>query len=246
MEPDVAKKSTTKSVPQAKAGKTTKAKAPVKAAAPIARSAARSEKGREKKASAPAPAKKDAATDTVVAAVAPKSVKPGAKPAKSAKSKSRDVPKNLGNRAAPTSSDAPVLETISEEELRKVKTGLTKRDLDHYRKLLREKRSEILGDVESLKTDALDNAAGGNLSNMPLHMADVGSDSYEQEFTLGLMESERKLLNEIHEALKRIDKGVFGVCLTRGTPINRARLDIKPWASHCIEVERELERHYRR
>lgn len=223
----MAKKSTTKTVTQSKSGKpaaSAKAKAPQPAVV----------KGREKKAAAPVAAKHENKEKKAEAV------------ARKGKSKPANAPKNLGNRAAPTSVDAPVLEMISEEELRKVKTGLTKRDLDFYRKLLREKRAEILGDVESLKTDALDNAAGGNLSNMPLHMADVGSDSYEQEFTLGLMESERKLLEEIHEALKRIDKGVYGVCLTRGVPINRARLDIKPWASHCIEVERELERHYRR
>ena len=62
-------------------------------------------------------------------------------------------------------------------------------DLEHYRQLLFQKRAEILGDVASLQTDSRNNS-GGNLSNMPLHMADVGSDNYEQEFTLGLVESD--------------------------------------------------------
>ncbi|MCE9591019.1 MAG: TraR/DksA family transcriptional regulator [Planctomycetes bacterium] len=129
---------------------------------------------------------------------------------------------------------------LTEDDLRKVKTGLTKKDLDHYWSLLLEKRSEILGDVESLQTDAKND--GGNLSNMPLHMADVGSDNYEQEFTLGLVESERKLLKEITDAMLRIKSGTYGVCLAKGVPINRPRLDVTPWAKYCIEAAREMER----
>lgn len=149
--------------------------------------------------------------------------------------------------AAPASDDAPKvvhdpeLGPIAEADLRKVKTGLTKKDYDHYRQLLLEKRAEILGDVASLQTDQR-NSTGGNLSNMPLHMADVGSDHYEQEFTLGLVESERKLLHEINEALLRMQRGIYGVCLERGEPIGKPRLDAKPWAKYCIAVAREMER----
>lgn len=77
---------------------------------------------------------------------------------------------------------------------------------------------------------------------MPLHMADIGSDNYDQEFTYGLMESEAKMLREIHEALERMELRIYGVCLETGNPIERPRLDAKPWAKYCIEVVRELER----
>lgn len=129
---------------------------------------------------------------------------------------------------------------ISEDDLKKVKTGLNKRDLDGFRQLLLEKRKELLGDVASLQTDAKND--GGNLSNMPLHMADVGSDNYEQEFTLGLVEADRRLLREIDEALVRMKLGYYGVCLERGVPISKARLEVTPWARYCIEVAREMER----
>ena len=134
--------------------------------------------------------------------------------------------------------DAPIL---TEADLRKVKTGLSRKDLENYRDMLLAKRAEILGDVEALETDARNNS-GGNLSNMPLHMADIGTDNYDQEFTLGLVESERKLLTEINEALLRIKAGTFGVCMEKGIPIGRPRLDIKPWAKYCIEVARDMER----
>jgi DnaK suppressor protein len=130
---------------------------------------------------------------------------------------------------------------LSDDDLRKVKTGLSKKDLEHFRELLLEKRKELLGDVASLETDARNNS-GGNLSNMPLHMADIGTDNYDQEFTLGLVESERRLLQEINEALLRIKNGTYGVCLIKGTPIAKARLDIQPWAKYSIEAAREMEK----
>lgn len=128
----------------------------------------------------------------------------------------------------------------TEAKLRKVKTGLKKKELDHFRELLIEKRVEILGDVASIKE--ANSGGAGNLSNMPLHMADVGSDNYDQEFSLGLVEWERKLLHEIDDAIERIDKGIYGVCLQSGVPIPLERLEIKPWAKYTIEVVRDRER----
>ncbi len=129
---------------------------------------------------------------------------------------------------------------LSDAQLRKVKTGLTRKDINYFKSLLLEKRAEIVGDVMSME-DARSGKVG-NLSNMPLHMADVGSDNYETEFNLGLVESERRLLREIDDALERISNRTYGVCIESGEPINKARLEIKPWAKYCIDVARERER----
>ncbi len=134
-------------------------------------------------------------------------------------------------------------EPLTEAQLRKAKSGLSKKELADYRQALLEKRADLLGDVESL--DKSRNNSGGDLSHMPLHMADVGSDNYEQEFTLGLVESERRMLNEINDALERMLKNYYGVCIESGRPIGKARLDIQPWAKYCIEVVRERERNGR-
>ena len=138
----------------------------------------------------------------------------------------------------PSTAEAGQGEALTESQLRRAKSGLTRKDLNLYRENLLHKRAEILGDVESLETDA-QNGAGGGISYE--HMADAGSDNFEQEFTLGLVESERKLLAEINEALLRMKKGIYGVCMQRGTPIGKTRLDAKPWAKWCIEVARERE-----
>jgi RNA polymerase-binding protein DksA len=93
---------------------------------------------------------------------------------------------------------------------------------------------------EALKKSRLD--ASGDLSSMPIHMADIGSDIYEQEFALGLMDSERKLIREIDDALQRIEQHTYGICEGTGKPISKARLEAQPWARYCIEYARLLEK----
>ena len=123
-------------------------------------------------------------------------------------------------------------------------TYLTPAELEEFREMLLEKRRELIGDVANLEDGAI--RSGGShsasgLSSMPIHMADIGSDTWEQELTLGLIENERGLLREIDEALERIKDGTYGMCLATGKPITKARLRAKPWAKHCIEYARKRE-----
>lgn len=127
----------------------------------------------------------------------------------------------------------------------RVKSPLTKKELEHFRQLLLEKRIELVGNVSSMELEALRKSrldASGDLSSMPIHMADIGTDNYEQEFALGLMDSERKMLNEIHAALNRIDEGTYGICQGLGKPIPKARLEACPWAMYCVEYAEMLEK----
>lgn len=117
-------------------------------------------------------------------------------------------------------------------------------DLDYFKELLLAKRREIFQNVfeiegETLKKSRLD--ASGDLSSMPIHMADLGTDNYEQEFALGLMDSERKILHEIDDALDRMGQGKYGICEGTGQPIPRARLEAQPWARYCVEYARLVE-----
>jgi RNA polymerase-binding protein DksA len=110
--------------------------------------------------------------------------------------------------------------------------------------MLWQRRIEIIGSVNEMHDEALKNSrtdAAGDLSSMPIHMADLGSDTFEQEFALGLMDSERKLLHEIDDALRRIDEKTYGICEATGKPIKKARLEAQPWARYCVEYARKLE-----
>jgi RNA polymerase-binding protein DksA len=116
-----------------------------------------------------------------------------------------------------------------------------KDELSSFRKLLVTKRDMMTGDVTNLQQEALRKNrqdASGDLSNMPIHMADLGSDNFEQEFALGLIESEEVALREIDEAIKRIDEGTFGICVNCSKKIPLARLKAKPHAKYCIECKR--------
>ena len=124
------------------------------------------------------------------------------------------------------------------------KRSMTSTNMKHFKQILLEKRREILNNVNEIEGEALKKSrmdASGDLSSMPIHMADIGTDNYEQEFALGLMDSERKLLREIDEALERIEKRTYGTCQGTGKPIPKARLEAQPWAKYCVEYARMLE-----
>ena len=121
---------------------------------------------------------------------------------------------------------------------------LKKAEFEHYKTLLLNKRREILHNVTNIEVGALKKSrqdATGDLSSMPLHMADIGSDTFEQEFALGLIESERRMLEEIDEALARIEHRTYGICEATQVMIRKARLEAKPWAKYCVEHARKLE-----
>jgi DnaK suppressor protein len=124
------------------------------------------------------------------------------------------------------------------------RSRLSAASIEHFKQMLLQKRREIISNVsemegETLKQSRLD--ASGDLSSMPIHMADIGTDNYEQEFALGLMDSERKLLREIDDALQRVEDKTYGVCEGTGKPVPKARLEAQPWARYCVEYARMLE-----
>ncbi len=124
------------------------------------------------------------------------------------------------------------------------KKRLTAADIEHFKQMLLQKRREIIGNVNEMKDEALRKSrldASGDLSSMPIHMADIGTDNYEQEFALGLMDSERKLLQAIDDAMHRIENKTYGICEATGKAIVKARLEAKPWARYCVEYARKLE-----
>lgn len=122
--------------------------------------------------------------------------------------------------------------------------ALKSEEIESFRRTLLDLRARLRGDLEQLTDEALKRNqpdSSGNLSNMPLHMADVGTENYEQEFTLGLIENEQTTLDQIHDALERIDSGLFGRCSNCDGLIAKPRLQALPYAKHCIECARLVE-----
>ena len=121
------------------------------------------------------------------------------------------------------------------------KCPFNKRELERYRQLLLRKRGELVGDISTMENEALRGQSGA-LSNSPNHMAEQGSEAYDQALSLDLAAADRKLIREIDDALVRITEGTFGLCQLTGKPIKAERLEELPWARYSIEAAREMER----
>jgi DnaK suppressor protein len=166
---------------------------------------------------------------------------PAAKPAAKAATERAEAGA-VAQAKFPNNSPVPLAPVPTDGKPKKNLAGLGVRDLEHFRELILAKRRELVGDMTSMEREALRSANGTNLSNLPLHMADMGTDNYEQEFTLGLVEKERGLLRELNRALAKIQDGTYGICEGTGKPINRPRLEAQPWARFSIEYARMMER----
>ena len=122
----------------------------------------------------------------------------------------------------------------------KLKTHLTAKQLKEYREKLMAYRNQLLIDLGAIEKEALD--VNADISHMPIHMADVGSDAYDQDLKLGMAASERKRIRDIEDALVRIKKKTYGVCHLTGKAIPDARLKAKPWAKFTKESAEKIER----
>ncbi|MBL8963514.1 MAG: TraR/DksA C4-type zinc finger protein [Phycisphaeraceae bacterium] len=124
---------------------------------------------------------------------------------------------------------------------KEAKSPFGKKELAHFRQVLLQKRVELVRDVSSMESEALKRESG-SLSSLPQHMAEQGSETYDQSLSLDLAAADRKLIREIDEALTRIENGTYGVCELTGKPIKIERLEELPWAKYSIEAARDLER----
>ncbi len=122
---------------------------------------------------------------------------------------------------------------------------MKKAELNVYKDRLMSLRARLRGDVNQMANAALKKTrseSNGDLSSMPIHMADIGTDNFEQEFTLSLMENEEGTLESIESALERIDLGTYGDCEECGVKIPKARLNAIPYAPLCVKCAELVER----
>jgi RNA polymerase-binding protein DksA len=145
-----------------------------------------------------------------------------------------------GTRAAVASRGPSLTNEESKEAVarRRRSASLTRQQLDHFRELLVQRRARLSHDLSLMQDEALKVTTQDNSSDS---VADTGTDNYEQDFTLGLIESEEALAREVDEALRRIDENRFGVCESCQTPVPLARLEILPFARYCVGCQQKRE-----
>jgi RNA polymerase-binding transcription factor len=115
--------------------------------------------------------------------------------------------------------------------------AMTKKLMEGYKKRLLEKKRDV--------TDAyIKNKTYGRLTEDEgtQDLADKASSAYTKEFLYSLSNTDRESLQQVDEALIRIEKGKFGVCVECGDDLNKKRLEAVPWASHCISCQEKIEK----
>jgi RNA polymerase-binding transcription factor DksA len=114
---------------------------------------------------------------------------------------------------------------------------MTSPNMDSFRQKLESLASRVRSDASSLLEQtrtASGGNGGGNLSNVPLHLGDMGTDAQLYDMNTALLENEQYIAAEAREALQRFDGGTYGVCEGCGQPIAKARLEAIPYARHCV------------
>jgi RNA polymerase-binding transcription factor DksA len=121
---------------------------------------------------------------------------------------------------------------------------MTEAELKRYGERLRALRIQLGGEIAELEDEAfrpLGGQSSGNLSDLPLHPADVASDVQEEDMTLDLIANQGRTLAEVDAALERVKQGTFGACEGCGQQIRRERLDAIPYTRYCIRCAQESE-----
>ena len=122
---------------------------------------------------------------------------------------------------------------------------MNKTEVKSYKERLLLLRARLRGDVNAMADTALkknNSQANGSQSSMPIHMADLGSDNFEQEFTISLMQTEEGTLSAIESALERVEEGIYGLCEDCGVSIPKTRLNAIPYAALCVKCASAQER----
>ncbi len=112
-------------------------------------------------------------------------------------------------------------------------------DLKRFKQLILAKRQETLEELDTLKESSMDITTGEYISessNYSLHM-EQGTDAMEREKTFLFMSRESKFLNQLDDALMRIEDKTYGQCKVCGLVIPKERLEAVPTATTCAEYK---------
>ena len=126
-----------------------------------------------------------------------------------------------------------------------MKNKFNKKELSVFKKVILKIKEEVVGDIKHISEDTLKKSqkdASGDISGYSYHMADVATDTYDREFSLGLASNEQKALYELDDALKRIEEGTFGICEECKCVMTKTRLKAVPYARLCVKCQEKKER----
>lgn len=121
---------------------------------------------------------------------------------------------------------------------------MKREDLNKYKKRLLQLKEKLLKDIGAIEEEHIRHSAilEGVDSYYPQHAADISDNEFKAETGIKIKENEEKLLEEIDEALDRIDEGSYGICTDCGMLIKEKRLAAMPCAIRCIDCKSKYEK----
>lgn len=126
-----------------------------------------------------------------------------------------------------------------------MKKKFNKKELAEFKKLILKRKEQTLENISHISDDTLKKSlkdASGDISGYAYHMADMATDTYDREFSLGIASTERELLYVLEDALKKIEDGTFGICDECDGVITKTRLKAIPYASFCVKCQAKKEK----
>ena len=114
---------------------------------------------------------------------------------------------------------------------------LDKKTLQRLKKVLLKEREEIIGEVKQIHESSREMGQDG--------IQDIGDEAaniYNKQILLSLSENERVRLQEMDEALDRMENGTYGICEECGGGIGLKRLEVRPVAIYCVPCKTKLEK----
>jgi RNA polymerase-binding protein DksA len=123
--------------------------------------------------------------------------------------------------------------------------GVSGIDTEHFRELLLDERKRVVAAIQNLHDDhpgTITDETGEEALYGDNHLADTATETYDRELDYTLEENSQHVLSEIDAALKRIEDGTYGICTNRGEQIPVERLEARPYATLCIDCQRERDR----
>jgi RNA polymerase-binding protein DksA len=124
----------------------------------------------------------------------------------------------------------------------------TKKQLEFFKNKLLTEKQRVLEEMDELQQSNLKQSisdSAGEISRYSYHLGDVASLSYGREFSMGLAERQQKYLEQIDEALQRIEEGTYGICKVTGELIDVERLEEVPVAKYSVKGKELMERRKR-
>jgi len=125
------------------------------------------------------------------------------------------------------------------------KKKFNKKELAEFKKIILKRKDEILDEIKHISEDTLKKSqkeASGDISGYTYHMADVATDNYDREFSLGLASNGRRIFYELDDALKKIEDSTFGICEDCKSLIAKNRLKAVPYARLCVKCQEKREK----